>query len=68
MVKKGIIDVSESMDAMLFGFLMTIITISSLSIAGAEPEAAASGIAIAVTVIAINLGHGIIHGYMIIFV
>lgn len=67
MVKKEIVDVSESMGAMLFGVLMTIITVSSLSIAGTETEVAASGIAIAVTVIAINLGHGIIHGYMIIF-
>ena len=67
MVKEGIVDVSESMGAMLFGVLMTIIAISTLTIAGTETEVAASGTLIAATVIAINLGHGIIHGYMIIF-
>lgn len=55
------------MGAMLFGILMTIIAISSLWIAQTEIEVLAPGIAIAVTVIAINIGHGIIHAYMTIF-
>jgi len=63
--KKGIIGISDSMGAMLFGVLMTMVTISSLTIVGEEAEIL--GFAIAVTAIAINLGHGIVHGSLYIF-
>ena len=65
MAKKGIIGISDSMGAMLFGVLMTMVTISSLTIVGEEAEIL--GFAIAVTAIAINLGHGIVHGSLYIF-
>ena len=65
MVNKKRLPFSEGTSAMLFGVIMTMVTISSLAITGIRTEG--FGRIIAITAISINLAHGLLHRYLYVF-